>query len=101
MAEIGFLPNNCKPVEICGRKFASTDDVCRQLNISSSSATKRAKREMPIPKELKGAARKLFHSKQIDLKDQIIKEMAEENLKLVILKQDFALGKYSDPRRNF
>ncbi|RLA59015.1 MAG: hypothetical protein DRQ89_14670 [Epsilonproteobacteria bacterium] len=100
MAEIGFIPNNAKPVTVCGRHFASTDDVCRQLNLSSSAATKQAKRELPMPKGLKGAERSIFHDRQIKLKDAIILEMAKKNIKIVQMRQDFALGKYSDPRRN-
>jgi len=80
-----YLPSNAKKFNVLGRHYSSMDEACRMLCISPSLAGRQAWQEMPVaPKE-----------KRLARKDAILQEWAERAVRLLQMRQDFALGKYS------
>lgn len=78
--------SNAEQVTILGRRFESFDEVCRDFNLSQSSARKQAVREL---------GKDCPFDEMNKRKKEILIKQAEEAIKFYNMRQDFALGKYT------
>jgi hypothetical protein len=91
----GWLPANTKPIVIDNHHYKSMDEAARLLSLSPSTATRLSKLELPMPDGLEREEKEAHRKKQIKIKERILVEMARDALKLIKMRQDFALGLYS------